>query len=139
MDEVFNQLSLKAKQHKVQLKRSPSMPELFTDRMRLSQVFTNLVDNAIKYSRSDAKPLVEVLYAEEPKEHLFTVRDNGIGIEPDYWNRIFEVFYRLTPDQHEGTGIGLALVRKIVESFGGKVWVESVLGEGSSFKFTIPK
>jgi signal transduction histidine kinase len=67
------------------------------------------------------------------------VRDNGIGIEPDYWNRIFEVFYRLTPDAHEGTGIGLALVRKIVESFGGRVWVESILGEGSSFKFTIPK
>jgi PAS domain S-box-containing protein len=139
VDEVFNQLALKAKQHKVQFKRSPNMPELFTDRMRLSQVFTNLVDNAIKYSRSDAKPLVEVLYQEDVKEHLFTVRDNGIGIEPDYWNRIFEVFYRLTPDQHEGTGIGLALVRKIVESFGGRVWVESVLGEGSSFKFTIPK
>ena len=139
VDEVFNQLTLKARQRKVELKRSSNLPELFSDRMRLSQVFTNLVDNAIKYSKTDGKPLVEVLYQEEPKEHLFTVLDNGIGIEPDYWNRIFEVFYRLAPDSHEGTGIGLALVRKIVESFGGRVWVESVLGEGSSFKFTLPK
>ncbi len=116
-----------------------SLPTLVSDRLRLQQLWQNLLGNAIKY-RSDSPPQIEV-GAEEQKDHwLFFVRDNGIGMEADNAERIFMIFQRLhTKQEYPGTGIGLAICSKIVEQLGGKIWVVSELGEGSTFYFTLPK
>ena len=115
------------------------MPAVLADAAQLAQVFANLVGNALKYRREGVPP--EVWISAERRDRMveFAVRDNGIGIEEDYFDRIFVIFQRLhTREEYEGTGIGLAIVRKIVERHGGRVRVESVPGEGSTFFFTLP-
>ncbi len=108
-------------------------------RVHLEQVFANLVSNAIKYLGPTEHPRVEIR-AEDHGERFveFSVRDNGIGIDPAYHTRIFELFQRLRDVEAEGTGVGLALVKKIVDTAGGRIWVESSPGEGSTFRFTWP-
>ncbi len=115
------------------------LPSIFGDPAQLELVFTNLIGNAIKYRRRDV-PLVIRISAERHGPFCeFAVADNGIGIEAEYFDRIFEMFQRLhTHDKYEGTGIGLAVVKKIVERHGGTVRVESAPGEGSTFFFTLP-
>jgi signal transduction histidine kinase len=108
------------------------------DEVRLAQVFQNLIANAIKY-RSDRPPSVRILAAQQNAEIVFSVSDNGIGIKPEYIDRIFGIFQRLHGQEYEGTGIGLAMVKKIVERYGGRIWVESTPGAGSTFYFTIPR
>jgi PAS domain S-box-containing protein len=115
------------------------LPRVMADPAQLEQVFANLIGNAIKYRRADV-PL-EVTISAERLDGLveFSVRDNGIGIEPEYFDRIFEMFRRLhTHDAYEGTGIGLAVVKRIVDRHGGACRVESTPGEGSTFYFTLP-
>ncbi len=114
------------------------MPVLFTERLPLQQVFMNLIGNALKYARRP-DVLVEVTVDEQRDFHEFAVTDNGPGIAPEYHERIFGIFQVLEArDSVEGTGIGLSLVKKIVENRGGEIRVESDLGKGSSFKFTWP-
>jgi PAS domain S-box-containing protein len=115
------------------------LPPVMADPVQLEQVFANLVGNAIKYRKPDI-PLEVAISAKRTDGMVeFAVRDNGIGIEPEYFDRIFEMFRRLhTHDRYEGTGIGLAVVKRIVERHGGRAWVESVHGEGSTFLFTLP-
>lgn len=106
----------------------------------LTQVFNNLLDNAIKYSKTDVAPKIEIQATEYPAYWEFSVRDNGIGIEADYFNKIFIIFQRLhDKDSYEGTGMGLAIVKKIIEALDGKIWVTSQPGKGSTFFFTVPK
>ena len=110
------------------------------DPHRLRQVLENLVSNAIKYRRPDAPLEVRISARRLGPMVEFSVADNGIGIEPDYFDRIFEMFRRLhTHDKYEGTGIGLAVVRRLVEQVGGKAWVMSEEGKGADFRFTWPK
>ena len=98
----------------------------------------DVINNAIKY-RSDVSPAIHVAVSEEPGEHVFSVIDNGIGIDPKYFDRIFLIFQRLHDrGAYPGTGIGLALCKKIVEHHGGKLWVTSQAGRGSTFYFSIP-
>jgi PAS domain S-box-containing protein len=114
------------------------LPVVAANRGQLVQLFQNLVGNAIKF-RGAAAPEIHV--AAEPKEGFwqFSVRDNGIGIEQQYAERIFRIFQRLHPrHEYPGTGIGLAVCQRIVERHGGRIWVESELGKGSAFYFTIP-
>ncbi|MEP0752311.1 PAS domain S-box protein [Trichocoleus sp. Lan] len=113
-----------------------SMPTLQTERVPLQQVFMNLIGNAIKYAkRSDV--CIQVTVRELPKYYEFSVADNGQGIEPEYHQKIWGIFQRLEArDKVEGTGIGLSVVKKIVESRGGRVWVESAAGAGATFRFT---
>ncbi|HIH03517.1 MAG TPA: PAS domain S-box protein [Methanoregulaceae archaeon] len=115
------------------------MPTVMADPTQLEQVFTNLIANALKYHREGVPPVIAISVARNGRRWEFAVRDNGIGIEPEYHDRIFQMFQRLhTHDEYDGTGIGLAVVRKIVERHGGRVWVESRPGEGSIFSFTLP-
>ena len=116
-----------------------TLPRLRAHLHELSQVFRNVIGNAIKY-RGEAPPLIQIEVADEHSHWRFTVRDNGIGIEPDFHECIFDVFRRLHPrSQYGGTGIGLAICRKVVELNGGRIWVESAVGDGSAFCFTWPK
>ncbi|HLJ48230.1 MAG TPA: ATP-binding protein [Bryobacteraceae bacterium] len=112
------------------------LPSLLADEVELVQLFQNLVSNAIKY-RGDQSPRIDILASRIPQEWLFEVRDNGIGIPPEQQKRIFGVFQRLHGSEYPGTGIGLATCAKIVEHHGGRIWVESQPGLGSTFKFTI--
>ncbi len=115
------------------------LPTIRADAAQLAQVVTNLVGNALKYRRPDVPPEVRISAERAGAFWRFAVRDNGIGIEKEYFDRIFIIFQRLhTRDEYEGTGIGLAVARKIVDRHGGKVWVESAPGEGSTFFFTVP-
>jgi PAS domain S-box-containing protein len=115
------------------------MPIVWGDQGQLTQLFQNLLGNALKY-HGDRKLLIQVAAKEEPGFWQFAVKDNGIGIDPQFFDKIFVIFQRLhTKTDYSGTGIGLAVCKKIVERHGGKIWVESVPGEGSTFYFTIAK
>ena len=114
------------------------LPTVMGDETQLLQLFQNLIGNAVKY-RDSKPPVVHVSCKQEGEHWLFSVRDNGIGIDPQYANRIFVIFQRLHGrDKYAGTGIGLAVCKKIVERHDGKIWVESELGKGATFHFTIP-
>ena len=115
------------------------LPTLSGDEVQLGQLLQNLMSNALKF-RSDSVPRIHIGVTESAKEYTFEVRDNGIGIEPQYYERIFMVFQRLhNKGEYSGTGIGLAICKKVVERHGGRIWVESRPGAGSSFYFTLPK
>lgn len=106
----------------------------------LQQVFQNLIVNALKYSKSNESPRVSIIAKDLGEKWQFSVRDNGIGIAQEYLDKIFVIFQRLhTTEQYSGTGVGLAIVKKIIENFGGAVWVESEVGVGTVFHFTLPK
>ena len=117
-----------------------TLPMLYGDRSQLAQVFSNLIGNALKYRHPERLPEVHLGVEDQGPYWIVTVTDNGIGIEPEYYQRIFLIFQRLhTQEHYDGTGIGLAICKKIVERHGGRIWVESRYGEGSRFRFSLPK
>ena len=118
----------------------PNLPEIQGDRPRLTEVLQNLFDNAAKFMGDQKEPRIEIGCLGRDGESgqlIFYVRDNGIGIAPEHYDRVFGLFNKLDP-KTEGTGIGLALVRRIIEVHGGKIWLESETGKGSTFFFTLP-
>jgi light-regulated signal transduction histidine kinase (bacteriophytochrome) len=117
---------------------SSRLPHAKMHELHLEQLFQNLLSNAIKY-RGIAKPDIFIAAEQSNGETVFSVRDNGIGIDPEYQEQIFELFKRLhSHDRYAGSGIGLAICKRIVEHYGGRIWVESKLGRGSAFFFTVP-
>lgn len=117
----------------------PGMPEIYTERVHLHQVFLNLISNAIKYhDREDGH--IDITCQEAENFYTFSVSDDGPGIAPEYHERIFVIFQTLQErDAVESTGVGLAIVKKIVERHGGNIWVASSPGQGATFSFTWPK
>ena len=112
------------------------LPTVMADKMQIGQLLQNLIGNAVKYHGAEP-PRVHVSAEQKGKDWVFAVRDNGIGIDPQYAERIFVVFQRLhTREEYPGTGIGLAICKKIVERHGGRIWVESQAGSGATFYFT---
>jgi light-regulated signal transduction histidine kinase (bacteriophytochrome) len=137
VDGVLNNLEVAIKENGADITHDP-LPHLKTDATQMAQVFQNLIGNAIKF-RSERSLQVHVGAERINGEWQFCVQDNGIGIDPQYADRIFVIFQRLhTREEYSGTGIGLAICKKIVERHGGRIWMESKLGQGSTFFFTLP-
>jgi PAS domain S-box-containing protein len=114
------------------------LPTVNGDRAQLVQMMQNLLSNAVKF-RSERPPRVEISFSDGDGETVFSIRDNGIGIDAGHADRLFKMFSRLhTRDEYPGTGMGLAIAKRIVERHGGRIWFESVPGEGTTFHFTVP-
>ena len=141
LSEVFEQIKedMKARLENVELRLPKTMPIIIANRTRMVELFGNLISNAIKYNDKQEKR-IEIGWSQQGEFYKFYVRDNGIGIEEQYLEKVFELFARLTPrgDDYESTGAGLAICKRIVEEYGGRIWVESKVGEGSTFYFTLP-
>ncbi len=124
----------------VELPPAGALPQIQSDATLLSQIFSNIISNALTYHRPDVPPFIQVTYQMTEDHHLFGIADNGIGIPPEYLEKIFDVFQRLhSSKEFPGTGIGLAIVKKSAELLGGRVWVDSSAGVGSTFWVQIPK
>ena len=137
LNKVLSSLKLIIKENNVIISHDP-LSDIMVDTNQFIQVFQNLILNGIKF-RSEEPPKIHVSAEKKESEWVFAVQDNGIGIDPNYSERIFEIFKRLhTKEAYSGTGIGLAICKKIVEGHGGRIWVESELGKGSTFYFTLP-
>ncbi|MFH1837698.1 MAG: ATP-binding protein, partial [Candidatus Omnitrophota bacterium] len=140
--EALERIKFDIQKNEVDLKVQSNMPVIFCDRIKMNEVFLNLTNNAIKFSSKNKKekPKVEIGYRDVGAMYEFFVKDNGIGIDPKDQDKVFELFKRVhTQEQFEGTGAGLNIVKKIVEDHGGTIWVDSALGKGAAFLFTIPK
>lgn len=138
VEDAIANLQMAIQESEASVDRSP-LPTLITHPRQLTQLFQNLLGNALKY-RGEHPPKITIGYQEQDQEHLFWVQDNGIGIDPKNADRVFMVFQRLhTRKDYSGTGIGLAICKKIIDQQKGKIWVESRLREGSTFFFTLPK
>jgi PAS domain S-box-containing protein len=141
MEKVFeaamDNLQVAIEDSKAEVTHEP-LPTVVADEVQMVQIFQNMVANAIKFHDKEA-PRVHVSAELKENEWLFSVKDNGMGIEPQYFDRIFIIFQRLNGQEYSGTGLGLSIVKKIIERHGGRVWVESEYGKGSTFYFTIPK
>lgn len=126
--------------HGIELVVSSDLPTISWDEKALRQVFENLISNAVKYTKGTDDPRIEIGYEGTPNEHVFYIKDNGSGIDPEHHDDIFNIFSRLKEtEKEEGTGLGLAIVKKIVTSHGGQVWVDSKKEQGATFYFTLPK
>jgi two-component system CheB/CheR fusion protein len=118
---------------------SSNLPVIMADKTPITQLLQNLIGNALKY-RSDAPPEIWVDCKEEAGEYIFSIKDNGLGIDPKFFEKIFVIFQRLhNKNEYSGTGIGLAICKKIVDRFNGRIWVASEPGKGSTFSFSFPK
>ena len=139
LDQVLHSLQLEIIDTDATLHLPASLPTVYYPEVRLTQIFSNLLSNALKFT-AGRTPEITIDYEEQARNYRFTVHDNGIGIAPEHFDRIFEIFKRLhTREEYPGTGAGLTIVKKIVESHGGRMGLESAPGEGSTFWFTVPK
>lgn len=137
LQKALQNLRVSILEHKAEIK-SDKLPVLRANRTQIIQVFQNLIGNAIKF-HGQAPPQITITAQEGHSEWLFSVKDNGIGIEQKYADRIFVIFQRLhTREEFPGTGIGLSICKKVIEKWGGRIWVKSQPGSGSTFYFTLP-
>jgi hypothetical protein len=136
LKEVTNNLKYLIEESGAVITHVP-LPEIHADKGQIEQLLQNLISNAIKYC-NDEPPRIDISVNQANEEWVFSITDNGIGIDPQFFDRIFIIFQRLHgKDAYSGTGIGLAICKKIVERHGGKIWVESEPGKGATFYFTL--
>ncbi len=139
VDDCLATLAGILQQHHVQVSTGNLSQQLQGDPLHFGQIWQNLIENAVKYRGEQAHPRIEIGATQQEPEVVFYVRDNGMGVAPEHGERIFNLFSQLNPGS-EGSGLGLALVKKIVSIYHGRIWVESAgKGEGSCFMFTLPE
>ena len=136
---IFEELRSTAPQGKFKTMIN-ALPSAFGDESLIREVLTNFISNAIKFSRNEKRPVIEVGGKSENSENIYYVKDNGAGFDMKYSDKLFGVFQRLHSQQEfKGTGVGLAIVRRIIERHGGRVEAEGKVGKGATFYFTLPK
>jgi PAS domain S-box-containing protein len=139
VDNVTMDLSGAIREAQAEVTHDP-LPSINANASAMGRLFTNLIGNALKFRKKDVPSRIHVSVLRRGRDWQFAVSDNGIGIDPKFFNKVFIIFQRLhTGKEYPGTGMGLAISRKIVESYGGKIWIESEPGKGSTFYFTIPR
>ncbi|MCB9996236.1 MAG: PAS domain S-box protein [Rhodospirillales bacterium] len=137
---AYDMLANSIETHQATIEIDDALPSVKGNKLQLVRLYQNLISNGLKYNREGEKPDIRLNAREEKTSWVFTVKDNGIGIEREYCEQIFAPFKRLhTSAEYPGTGIGLSMCRRIVERHNGRIWVESVPGQGSTFSFTLPK
>lgn len=139
VDEVLEDLRSRIEEKDINVEVKGDMPTICFQRKRVYQIFSNLVSNACKYMGEPENPRIEIGFEDKGDKCLFWVEDNGIGIEEDQKDKVFEIFQREERGDAKGTGVGLAIVKRIIENQGGEIWVESEKGEGSTFYVNLPK
>jgi len=143
IDEVVYEVCLlhrKLIEEKKAIIKYESLPEIINYRSPIIQIFQNLIGNALKYSKDGVQPVIEIDGQENDLEWTFSIKDNGIGIKKDYYDRIFIIFQRLhNKEDYSGTGMGLSIVKKIIDQLKGSISVDSEEGVGTTFTFSIPK
>lgn len=139
IDEVLEEQQAEIQQANALIEVEP-LPMIMGHQTDIKQLFQNLLSNSLKYRRPDVSPIIHIGVVEEPHQFKFSIRDNGIGIDQQYYERVFQIFQRLHGrNEYSGTGIGLATCKKVVEIYGGNIWLDSTVGVGTTFYFTIPK
>jgi len=136
---ILEDLNFQIRQREITVTVANNFPKIWCDRERITQVFENLFTNSIKFMGDQKNPAIDVGCYEREGYHEFFLKDNGIGIDPVYHDKIFGVFQRLEEIPSEGTGVGLTIARRIVENHNGRIWVVSEPGQGATFYFTLPK
>jgi light-regulated signal transduction histidine kinase (bacteriophytochrome) len=139
VDDVLAQINPSVINRKIEWRIS-HLPEIYGDYNLIRQVMVNLLENAVKYTRTRKKTVIEIAFTENDAETVFQIKDNGVGFDMRYVDKLFGVFQRLhSVSEFEGTGIGLANVQRIISRHGGKTWAEAEPDKGASFFFSIPK
>jgi signal transduction histidine kinase len=137
VQEAMEQTTEQIRSSGVEVTVAEDFPVVHVDRMRIVEVLVNLITNSIKYMGEQSQPKIDIGYRVDGVATIFFVQDNGIGIAPSQYEKVFELFYKV--DGHsKGTGAGLAIVKRIIEVHGGRIWVESEKGKGSTVCFTLP-
>jgi PAS domain S-box-containing protein len=137
VEDSLRQIGLKIESKRCKATVAQNLPVVHVDRMRIAEVLVNLIENSIKYMGLQANPEIEIGQRIDGKDRTFFVRDNGISIDPGQHDKVFELFYKVDK-KSEGTGAGLAIVKRIIEVHGGCIWIESELGKGCTVCFTLP-
>lgn len=137
LKELFQTINIEANYSKATIHISEDLPSILGDKRMLTQVWSNLVTNALKYSEQEEAPFIEIGYNVKDDKTVYFVRDNGIGFDPKYKEKLFDLFSRFSGGDYEGTGVGLAIVKKIIEKHNGEIWAESEPGKGSTFFFYV--
>ncbi|MFA7356653.1 MAG: GAF domain-containing sensor histidine kinase [Methanothrix sp.] len=136
--ETLDRFSAEIGSRGVEVVLAESWPKVRVDRLRIQEVLMNLIENGLKYMGDEANPKIEIGWLRrDGDETIFFIRDNGIGIEADQQEKVFDLFYQLDPDT-EGSGVGLAIVKRIIEVHNGRIWIESEVGSGTTVFFTLP-
>jgi two-component system sensor kinase len=137
--EVLEELSATAVNNRMQLDIQP-LPSAQGDRAMIHQVLVNLLSNAIKFTRSKETPMIAISGRGDETHNIYSLKDNGAGFDMRYAAKLFGVFQRLHSEREfEGTGVGLAIVQRIIQRHGGRVWAKATVGEGATFYFTLPR
>ncbi len=139
IDEISREVAPQLDEKRGTITIDSSLPKIKADRVRLMQIFSNLISNSIKYSCPQRDLTIRIGYQKKPNTHVFSVKDNGSGIQKEFIGSIFDIFFRGHEGQVEGTGIGLSIVKKAVTVMGGEVWVKSEKGKGTIFYFSLPE